>query len=159
MVLLLLSVEAGPYTPIDYEKLNSNSELIVIATPVKSTPSNEHIRNDMKIENIFSTITTFHVITVLKGKHTESSLQLLHFNYKNNPGNSGVNMSHFASFYSQGGISFPKDSVGLPKKPQTYLLFLNSGSKYFLPTLGQFDSENSCISVKNDPFYKPPKYK
>jgi len=144
-ILLVAVVSSAAFARLvenwSYDRLFKEAELIVIAQPIKSENCIDRFSdNPWKVE-FLGVNTTFRIDHVLKGKHEEAELTVLHFktNVEMNDGPMLVsfrtnNLSYLVQKEGHAG-----EQVNV-SGPATYLLFLKaSADGRFQPVSGKID--------------------
>jgi hypothetical protein len=170
--MLLLVAESAGARAVErwtFERLNSASDIVVIATMASTKPIDElleidgrHPKNQQPGLSIFERgtreldgqLTTFKVNTVLKGTLKAKNIQLVHYRVGDgDPGRyqGGARVAEFRKEEYRLGRSSNSDQPGKPMatgRPQQYLLFLKVRKDgKFEPVSGQVDSAFSAIDV------------
>jgi hypothetical protein len=135
LLLAIPLVAGGRIVPIwTYERMHEQADLVVIAKPISSTPTNEKtsLPNISPEIRVVGMETKLDVRLVLKGSPKTKTAVLDHFALENPAARPGRGAPQLVTFD--------------PKQPARYLMFLKQVSDgHFVPVTGQTDPADESI--------------
>ena len=144
LVSLAAPAQAYEMAPLTYKELFDDSDLVVIATPVRTIASGALLKVDQPpgIQKIITTVDTeFKVALVLKGDLDDETLHLLHL--------SRTDHQEVGVFGAPG--TFFIDFEAEKNKKQSYILFMKKhDDDTFVPAWRLMEGSRAIIAVPRD---------